>query len=144
MTVMVQDEKIYSKLMESAKRIGQLAEKEALQADANATISQNVVNVIMEEGIHRLILPKEYGYPQIDFPTFTDMVKTVGYYNLSAAWLTYFYALHNSWVPFLSKKRMDEVFSTGGLIADIFAPVGKVERCDGGYLLSGKWNYVSC
>ena len=143
MTVMVQDEKIYSKLMESAKRIGQLAEKEALQADANATISQNIVNAIMEEGIHRLILPKEYGYPQIDFTTFTDMVKTVGYYNLSAAWLTYFYALHNSWVPFLSKKRMDEIFSTGGLIADIFAPVGKVERCDGGYLLSGKWNYVS-
>ena len=143
MAIIVQEEKIYSKLMESAKRIGQLAEKEALQADAEATISQNVVNVIIEEGINKLILPKEYGYPQIDFTTFTNMVKTVGYYNLSAAWLTYFYSLHNSWVPFLSKKRMDEIYATGGLIADIFAPVGKVERCEGGFLLSGKWNYVS-
>ena len=129
--------------MESAKRIGQLAEKEALQADANATISQNVVDAIKEEGIHRLIIPKEYGYPQIDFTTFSDMVKTVGYYNLSAAWLTYFYSLHNAWVPFLPKHRMDEIVASGGLLADIFAPVGKLERCEGGYLLSGKWGYVS-
>lgn len=93
MMISVQEEKIYEKLMESAKRIGRLAEQEVLQADENRTISQKLVNVIKEEAIHRLIMPKEYGYPQIDFTTFTDMVKTAGYYNLSAAWLTYFYAL---------------------------------------------------
>ncbi|WP_338472641.1 acyl-CoA dehydrogenase family protein [Niallia sp. XMNu-256] len=143
MKVKLRDEQIYMKLMESAKRIGQLAEEEALQADQDRTISQNVVDVIIEEGINKLILPKEYGYPQIDFKTFADMVKTVGYYNLSAAWLTYFYSLHNSWISFLPKHRMDEIVADGGLIADIFAPVGKVERCEGGYYLSGKWNYVS-
>jgi alkylation response protein AidB-like acyl-CoA dehydrogenase len=143
MTVKVSDAQIYQNIIDGAKRVGQLAEKEALQAEENSTISQNVVKTIVEEGINKLILPKEYGYPQIDFTTFADMVKTVGYYNLSAAWLTYFYALHNAWVPFLSKKRMDEIVNDGGLLADIFAPVGKVERCEGGYLLSGKWNYVS-
>ena len=143
MTVKIQEQAIYDKLMESAKKIGQLAESEALQADANATISQNVIDLIVKEEIHRLILPKEYGHPQIDFTTFADMVKTVGYYNLSAAWLTYFYSLHNAWVPFLPKHRMDEIVESGGLLADIFAPVGKLERCEGGYLLSGQWGYVS-
>ena len=143
MTVKLQDKEIYTKIMESAKRIGQIAEKEALQADGNRTLSQNVINTIVEEGINRLIIPKDYGYPQIDFTTFADMVKTVGYYNLSAAWLTYFYSLHNSWVAFLPKHRMDEIYNDGGLIADIFAPVGKVVPCEGGYRLSGQWNYVS-
>lgn len=137
------DEKIYSTLMESAKRIGELAEKEALEADQNASLSENVINQIKAEGIHRLILPKSYGHPQIDFRVFSDLIRTVGYYNLSAAWLTYFYSLHNSWTTFLPKHRMDEIINEDGLLADIFAPVGTVEVVDGGYLLSGKWNFVS-
>jgi 3-hydroxy-9,10-secoandrosta-1,3,5(10)-triene-9,17-dione monooxygenase len=143
MTVVMKDEKIYKKLMESAKRIGMAAEKEALKADQNATISEHVVNLIKEEGINRLILPKNYGHPQIDFKIYSDLVKTVGYYNLSAAWLTYFYSLHNSWTTFLPKNRMDEIVNEGGLLADIFAPVGKVDIVEGGYLLTGKWNFVS-
>ena len=143
MTVKVKNEKIYHKLMESAKKVGQLAEKESKQADLNATISQQVVDIIVEEEINRLILPKEYGWPQIDFTTFSDMVKTVGSYNLSAAWLTYFFSLHNSWAAFLPKHRTDEIVNDGGLLADIFSPIGKAERCEGGFLLSGKWNFVS-
>ena len=138
-----EQELLYNKLMASAKRIGELAESESVQADRNATISENVINMMKEEQIHRLILPKEYGYPQIDFPTYHDLIKTVGYYNLSAAWLTYFYSVHNAWVAYLPKYRMDEIFHEGGLLADIFAPVGKVTRVEGGYKLSGKWNFVS-
>ena len=136
-------EKNLRSLMESAKKIGQIAEAEAYAADENATISPNVVNAIIEEGINKLILPKEYGGPQIDFKTFSDMVKTVGYYNLSAAWLTYFFSLHNAWVAFLPKHRMDEIVHDGGLVSDVFAPVGKVEKCDDGFILSGTWNFIS-
>ncbi|MFJ8260408.1 flavin-dependent monooxygenase [Rummeliibacillus sp. NPDC094406] len=143
MAIASKNKQIYDQLMESAKKIGQIAEFEAYEADENATISPNVIRVMIEEGINKLILPKEYGGPQIDFKTFSDMVKTVGYYNLSAAWLTYFFSVHNAWVAFLPKHRMDEIVYDGGLVADIFAPVGKIEKCDGGFIISGTWNYVS-
>lgn len=143
MGVNVLTNELHSQLMESAKKIGQLAEQEVLAADQNASLSQNVVDAIVEAGINRLIIPKEYGYPQIDFTTYADLIKEVGYYNLSAAWLTYFYSLHNAWVAYLPKHRMDEIYQDGGLLADIFAPVGKAEKVDGGYILNGKWNYVS-
>lgn len=137
------EDALYQQLIIKAREIGELAEKEALEAEKNASISQNVVDAIVEAGINRLIIPEEYGYPQIDFKTFADVVKKVGYYNLSAAWLTYFYALHNSWVAYLPKHRMDEIYEDGGLIADIFAPIGRVQKVDGGYVLNGKWNFVS-
>ncbi|MGX9134400.1 acyl-CoA dehydrogenase family protein [Rummeliibacillus sp. JY-2-4R] len=143
MVIAKKNKQNYNQLMESAKKIGQIAEEEAYTADENATVSPNVINAIIEEGINKLILPKEYGGPQIDFKTFADMVKTIGYYNLSAAWLSYFFSVHNAWVAFLPKHRMDEIIYDGGLIADVFAPVGKVEKCDGGFILSGTWNYVS-
>ena len=134
---------IYDTLMESAKRIGKAAEEEALQADLDSTLSERIVNIIREEGINKLILPKRYGGPQINFTTFADMVKQVGYYNLSAAWLTYFYSLHNAWVAYLPVNRQQEIINSGGLLADIFAPVGKIKKVDGGFMLSGKYNYVS-
>ncbi|WP_087974587.1 acyl-CoA dehydrogenase family protein [Oceanobacillus rekensis] len=143
MTVQVQDTGIYNKLMLSAEKIGRLAEEEALEADLNATISKNVVQLIKEENINRLIWPKIYGEPQIDFTTFTDMIKKVGYYNMSASWLTYFYSLHNSWATFLPKHRMDEIFHADALLADIFAPMGKTEKVEGGFIINGKWDFVS-
>ena len=143
MTVELKSIDIYEKLMESAKRIGKAAEEEALQADLNSTISEKIINIIREEEINKLILPKRFGGPQIDFTTFADMVKQVGYYNLSAAWLTYFYSLHNAWVAYLPENRQQEIISSGGLLADIFAPVGKIKKVDGGFILNGKYNYVS-
>ncbi|KIH70270.1 acyl-CoA dehydrogenase family protein [Salinicoccus roseus] len=143
MKAQLSDEKLYNELMESAKRVGMIAEQESVEADDNATVSKNVADAIVEGGLNRLIMPKEYGFPQIDFNTFADIVRTVGYHNLSAAWLTYFYALHNSWVAFLPKHRMDEIYDDGGLLADIFAPMGKVEKVEGGFILNGRWNFVS-
>ncbi|WP_342387468.1 acyl-CoA dehydrogenase family protein [Salinicoccus bachuensis] len=143
MKAQLSDAKLYNELMASAKKVGVIAEQEAVEADRNATISKNVADAIVEGGLNRLIIPKEYGFPQIDFNTFADIVRTVGYHNLSAAWVTYFYALHNSWVAFLPKNRMDEIYEDGGLLADIFAPVGKVEKVEGGFILNGRWNFVS-
>jgi len=143
MVLEVKSVDVYKTLMESAKRIGQAAEAESVQADLNSTISENIINLIREEGINKLILPKRFGGPQIDFTTFADMVKEVGYYNLSAAWITYFFSLHNAWVAYLPEHRQKEIVQSGGLLADIFAPIGKLEKVDGGFIISARYNFVS-
>jgi alkylation response protein AidB-like acyl-CoA dehydrogenase len=130
-------------LLASAEKIGKLAEQEAQEAEKNATISESVVNLIKETQISRLLLPKKYGGPQIDFDTFAKIIRKVAYYNVSAAWLTYFYPLHNTLPSFLSQKGMDEIANDGGLICDVFAPVGKAVRDGDGYRISGKWNFAS-
>ena len=40
-------------LLEGAKRIGELAEQEAQEAEKNATISENVINLIKETQISK-------------------------------------------------------------------------------------------
>ncbi|MBD3107255.1 flavin-dependent monooxygenase [Bacillus sp. AGMB 02131] len=143
MVATVENKALYEEIMEKARRIGEVAEIEALEADENSTISQRVADLIRDENIHRLILPKEFGYPQLDWRTFVDMVSTVGYYNLSASWLTYFFSAHNAWVCYYPKHIRDEVINQGGFVADVFAPIGKVEPVEGGFIVSGKYNFVS-
>lgn len=143
MVLLTENKNLYDEIMNKAKRIGQAAELEAMEAEKNSTISQNVADIIRQEEIHRLIWPKEYGHPQIDWRTFVDMVSTVGYHNLSAAWLTYFFSAHNAWVNYYPKEIRDEIFEQAGFVADVFAPIGKVEPCEGGYTISGTYNFVS-
>lgn len=130
-------------LLAGAERVGKLAEQEAQEAEKNASISQNVVDLIKETQISRMMLPKKYGGPQTDLKTLANVVRKVANYNLSAAWLTYLYPLHNMLPAFLTEKGADEIINHGGLICDIFAALGKAERDGDGYRISGKWSFVS-
>lgn len=130
-------------LLAGAERIGKLAELEALDAEQNRTISENVVNLIKDTHISRMLLPNKYGGPQIGLKTFAQIIRKVSYHNVSAGWLTYLYPLHNSLPSYLPEKGMDEIANSGGLIVDVFAPVGKAEKDGEGYRISGKWNFAS-
>lgn len=130
-------------LLQGAEKIGMLAEEEAHEADKNATVSANVVNLIKETQISRMMLPREYGGPQASLSTFAKVIQKVANYNLSAAWLTFLYPLHNSLPSYLPRAGRDEVVNQGGLIADIFAALGTAEPDGDGLRISGKWNFVS-
>ncbi|MGE7762168.1 acyl-CoA dehydrogenase family protein [Peribacillus sp. NPDC097895] len=130
-------------ILAGAEKVGKLAEQEAQEAEKNATISENVINLLKETQISRLMLPKKYGGPQIDLRTFAKVVRTVANYNISAAWLAYLYPLHNMLPSYLPQKGRDEIVNQGGLICDVFAAIGKAERDGDGYRISGKWNFAS-
>ena len=63
------------RLLEGAKRVGELAEKESHEAEVNATISQNVIDLIKETEISRILLPKEYGGPQVNLKHFQILLE---------------------------------------------------------------------
>ncbi|MEC1523227.1 acyl-CoA dehydrogenase [Neobacillus niacini] len=134
---------IAERLLLAAEKVGKLAEQEAKSAEENATISVNVINLMKETEITKMMLPKKYGGPQADLRTFANVVRKVANYNISAAWLTYLYPLHNILPAFLPEKGADEIVHQGGLICDIFAALGTAERDGDGYRISGKWSFVS-
>lgn len=130
-------------LLASAHEVGQLAEKQAAQAEIDGTIGENVVQLLKDSKITRLMLPKEYGEPQVSLKEFAQIVRTVSSYNISAGWLTYLYPLHNILPAYLPKSTRDEIVQQGGLICDVFAAVGTAEKVEGGYIINGTWNFAS-
>jgi alkylation response protein AidB-like acyl-CoA dehydrogenase len=51
--------------------------------------------------------------------------------------------VHETWAAHLPPKGRDEIFGQGGLLADVVAPVGRVEKDGNGYRLYGQWNFAS-
>lgn len=132
-------------LLAKAEAIGKLAEAEAREADKNAQFSDKISKAIEEAGFHKLMRPKKYGGQSIDLKTYSEIIRTVARHSIAAGWLSYFYSIHETWAAYLPPKGRDEIFGQGGLLADVVAPLGKVERDqDGkGYRLSGNWNFCS-
>ncbi|MCC4723026.1 acyl-CoA dehydrogenase [Salinicoccus sp. RF5] len=130
-------------LLEGARRVGELAESQAKQAEEDASVSSEVVELMKEVGITQMMVPKNQGGPDVSLRTFVKVLRKVANYNVSAAWLTFLYPLHNMLPAYLPKESQEKIYNDGGLIADIFAAVGEAERVEGGYRVSGKWNFVS-
>lgn len=130
-------------LIEKAHEVGRFAEQELKKSEENATVSQEFVNKLVESGLTRIMLPREYNEPQVSLRAFCEIVRTISYYNISAGWLGYLYPLHNSLPSHLPKAGRDEIVLQGGLIADVFAPVGQAEVVENGVRITGTYNYTS-
>ncbi|EMR07229.1 p-hydroxyphenylacetate 3-hydroxylase, oxygenase component [Bhargavaea cecembensis DSE10] len=132
-------------LLRRAKELGELAEQHSLQSDQDGKLPDVVIEKMKEAEFHMLMRPKTYGGQELDFKTFGDIIRTVAYHSVPAAWITYFAIIHETWPAFLPKEGRDKLFGRGELMADVFAPVGQVEDADDGegYIVSGTWNFCS-
>lgn len=130
-------------LIAKAERVGKIAEAEAYEADRNARFSDKVARAIEEAELHKLLRPKRYGGFSVTPRTFAKVIRTVGRYNIAAGWLVYFYPVHEVWVAYLPPEGREEIFNKGGFVADVVAPVGRVERDGDGYRLYGQWDFAS-
>ncbi|WP_156290628.1 acyl-CoA dehydrogenase family protein [Oceanobacillus salinisoli] len=128
-----------------AKMIGETAEAESLEADKNGQFSDKVAKAIEEAEIHKLMRSPRYGgySMDLDLGLYVEVVRTVGFYSIPAAWLTYFYSIHDVWAHYLPPEGRDEVLGTGGLLADVLAPVGRAKKDGDGFRVTGKWNFCS-
>jgi len=130
-------------LLVRAKAWAEEAEREAFEADRNARFSQELFRRFHREGFHRLLRPKRYGGAGLGPRDFMEFVRTVAYHNVAAAWLAYFYPIHEAWVAFLPPKGREEIFRSDELVVDVFTPLGKVEPEGEGFRLSGEWKFAS-
>ena len=62
-TILKEETVTVEQLLAGAEKVGKLAEQEAQQAEINATISENVVNLIKETQISKMLLPKQVWWP---------------------------------------------------------------------------------
>jgi alkylation response protein AidB-like acyl-CoA dehydrogenase len=130
------------KLIEDAARVGQLALAEIEEAERNAEFSQEVIRTMVDAGFHHMLLPRRYG-GMVSMRTYEQVLRTVAYYNMSAAWLCYFWAIHPIWVAYMRNEAADLILSEDKLIADIFAAQGRLERDGTGWRLFGEWKFGS-
>ncbi|MBN9030213.1 MAG: hypothetical protein J0I23_10420 [Rhizobiales bacterium] len=117
------------------------AETQALRQPPEATRLD-----VKRVGIHRLFQPARFGGADAPFRAAVDVMRPLGQACGSTAWAIVQNISHNSMMCRWPEQAQEDVWreDPAALLSGILIPnLGKARRVDGGYILSGRWPFVS-
>jgi 3-hydroxy-9,10-secoandrosta-1,3,5(10)-triene-9,17-dione monooxygenase len=115
------------------------------QALAERRIPAETIRDMQTAGFFRILQPQRWGGYEHDPQVFFDVQMIVAEGCMSTAWVLGVVAAHNFQLALFDLRAQEDVWSsdTSVLISSSYQPVGKVERVEGGFRLSGRWGFSS-
>ena len=116
-------------------------ETERLRQLPEATVAD-----IKRTGVHRVFQPARFGGSESPFRAGVDILCALGRGCASTAWVLVQNMTHNLMVAQWPDEAQQDVWGTqpDAMLSGILIPgVGRARRVPGGYVLSGRWPFVS-
>ena len=130
---------------EVSARSGVIADH-AAEARARRQLCEPVVQALKDAGFMRAVLPKRWGGLEASPRDFFAANIKIAEQDMSSAWVAGVVAVHAYQLALMDEQAQADVYSCdpNTLISSSYNPVGgKVELCDGGFRLSGRWGWSS-
>lgn len=133
------------KFLERVEGILDTVRKNAHYSEENGKVSDETVQAIIDAGFFRSFTPKRYGGLEMAPAAFYEGVMRIAECDSSAAWITGQLNIHSFEVALMSEKMQDEFWGNdpNTRASSSYAPVGKWEETEGGYILNGTWPFSS-
>lgn len=131
-------------LLSAAREVSDVARALADDAERDRRLPPATVAALAEAGMFTLCLPVAYGGPGVSPVDLVDAVSEVARGDGAAGWCAAIASTTSSMAAFLAPEVAAEIFpspstATGG----VFAPNGRGVRVDGGYRVTGRWQWGS-
>jgi alkylation response protein AidB-like acyl-CoA dehydrogenase len=117
----------------------------AERAEELRQIPVETVQDLAAAGLLRVANPQRYGGPDDDIDLLQEITLELGRGCGSTAWCYSVWLVHNWMAGHWPERFQEEYFATGPdtLACSGFAPTGKLEPAEGGFRLSGRWDFSS-
>lgn len=98
-----------------------------------------------DAGLLRVFVPREFGGHALELATVIETAREIGRVCGSSSWCLAICSLHNWMVSNFPESAQKEVFgaSPDSVVCGVFMPGGVARPVDGGYRLSGQWDFAS-
>lgn len=115
------------------------------ESEEKGRVSDVAVQAMIDAGVFRTFTPIQYGGTEIDPASFFEGIMMIGEADSSAAWIAGQLNCHAFEIALMDKRMQDEFWATGPdtRASSSYAPIGKPEPVEGGYLLNGTWTFSS-
>ena len=134
-----------NELIAKAEALLPTLRQRAAEAAINGRISDETIKDFQDAGFFKILQPEKWGGYAMDPQVFYTVQKVVAKACMSSGWVMGVVAVHNWQLALFDDKAAQDVWSKNPatLISSSYAPVGKVEKVDGGFKLSGQWGFSS-
>ena len=131
-------------VLDAAAGVVEVVRANADEAERARRLPESTVRALVEAGLMRLCVPADYGGPAADPMTLVAAVETVATGDGAAGWCAAIASTTSSTALVLPRHTAARIFGppevvTGG----VFAPNGVGRAVDGGFRVSGRWQWGS-
>lgn len=116
------------------------------QSERESRVPAASVEAMVEAGVFRAFTPLQYGGLELSPADFFDGLMRIAQCDSSAAWIAGQIVCHNLEIAAMHPQLHEDFWGVHGPDArasSSYAPLGKTEPSDGGYVLDGKWTFSS-
>ena len=136
----------YGEALERARALIPVLRAQAEQGEAERCIPPATINALHAAGLIRISQPRRWGGMELPFAAHFDVPELLARGDPSVAWTLGNLAIHHWMLALYDPRAQEEVWRSDSqaLIAGGIAfPQGAGRKVDGGFLLSGRWNFSS-
>lgn len=133
-------------LVEKARHFASAAAPFVEKTEALRRMSPEVVELLIEADFGKAMAPRTHGGLELGWSAYLDMVNEIALGSSgSIAWCASFLVNHLWLLHFFERDTVDAVYAAGRTprIVTSLAPLGKVRKVDGGYMVEGAWPFGS-
>ena len=113
-------------------------------ADQKRRLAEETIQELRQVNAFRLLQPRRYGGLELGFDSLVDLAITLGEACSSTGWMAI--VLNTGWmVACFPEEAQEAVWGDrpDALVATSFTPTRKVTPVEGGYRISGEWQFTS-
>ncbi len=132
-----------AELLERVEALVPMLAEHAAEAERQRKPVDQVMQAIEDTGIYRYFVPKAYGGYEFGMETFMRIGMALGGGCVSTAWVTTFCMEHNWLLALYGREAQDDIFGKQPYIIapGTLAPNGRATPVDGGYRVTGRWEW---
>lgn len=114
-------------------------------AEDQRQVPYDTISELDEIGFFKLLQPEQWGGLQADPTFFYESVRRLASACGSTGWISSIIGVHNWHLALFDQKAQDEVWGDDPTVrvSSSYAPMGAGTVVDGGYLVSGAWQWSS-
>ena len=131
--------------IEGAHELADLVREVTDQIEEQRRIPVEVSNEIADRGYFRLLLPRSLGGAELEHPDFRRIVRIIAEADASAGWCINQNNVFSTNAVRVPPETADEIWTVQRNVVTNGPPMPhtRAEVVDGGYRLSGRWNFSS-
>lgn len=125
-----------------AARLGDRAQ----EAEHHRRVPASTVDEIVRDELWPMVVPTSVGGHGLGFATLAESTRRLARACPATAWTVSFLTMHNWMVNAFPAEARAEAFQVTrpyALVAAPLAPTGTISPVDGGYLVSGRWDWAT-
>jgi alkylation response protein AidB-like acyl-CoA dehydrogenase len=133
-----------NEILDAARALGPTIEAAADEIDRLRCLPDDLVDALRSAGVFRAAFPVAWGGPEMTILDQVRLIETLAYHDASTAWVAMICSDSGHYAGRLPEPVARELYPSMDLLtAGLLYPVGQATRVEGGFRVTGRWQFGS-